>query len=92
MNSIGKLSKRVFKSVYRSHQLHVSATLNGSRFYPINDDVFGLNEDQKQLRQSVFNFCQAELAPYANEIDKNNGWAENRVCNRRRIDYKGSYM
>jgi len=38
--------------------------------YPIDDRVNGLNEDQIQLRESVFSFCQKELAPFADQIDK----------------------
>ncbi|CAG9799949.1 unnamed protein product [Chironomus riparius] len=40
--------------------------------YPIDDAFFGLTEDQSALRQTVFNFAQKELAPFAQEIDKNN--------------------
>jgi len=40
--------------------------------YPIDDVMFGLNEEQTALRQTVFNFAQKELAPFAYEIDKNN--------------------
>lgn len=29
-----------------------------------------------QLREAAFNFAQKELAPFAQDIDKNNGWAE----------------
>lgn len=87
MNSIGRAS-RLLRSLSNSlvsaspnsrQTLHASAALRGSAFYPVNDDVFGLNEDQKQLRQSVFHFCQTELAPFASDIDKNNGWPETRV-------------
>ena len=28
---------------------HTTSILNGTQHYPINDDVFGLNEDQKQV-------------------------------------------
>lgn len=38
--------------------------------YPINDAMFGLNEEQQKLREIAFNFFQKELAPYAKEIDK----------------------
>lgn len=38
--------------------------------YPIDDRVNGLTEDQIQLRETVFNFCQKELAPFADQIDK----------------------
>lgn len=47
-------------------------------YYPINDDMFGLNEEQKQLRQTVFQFAQEKLAPKAAEIDKNNVFPEMR--------------
>lgn len=61
--------------------------------YPINEDLFGTNEDQRQvfdihyevviaielirnpslqLRSTVFDFFQKELAPFAQEIDKTN--------------------
>ncbi|CAD5205993.1 unnamed protein product [Bursaphelenchus okinawaensis] len=36
----------------------------------INDDLHGLNEEQKLLRHSVHKFLQKELAPYAKEIDE----------------------
>merc|ERR1712079_434903 len=38
--------------------------------YPVDDRVNGLTEDQKQLRETIFNFCQKELAPHADAIDK----------------------
>lgn len=55
---------------------HCSSSLKSSKFYPINDDVFCLTEEQKQLRQTVFNFAQQELAPKANEIDKLNDFKD----------------
>ena len=44
----------------------------------INDDLFALTEDQKDFRQTVHDFCAKELAPYADQIDKDNGWSEMR--------------
>jgi len=49
-----------------------------TQYYPIDENVFGLTEDQQQLRQTVFNFAQKELAPFANQIDKDNGWKDQR--------------
>lgn len=43
-----------------------------SQYYPINEGIFGLTESQIQLRSTIFNFAQKELAPYAEEIDKQN--------------------
>ncbi len=40
--------------------------------YPVDDDLFGLNEEEKQLRSTVFDFCQKEIAPIAHQIDKEN--------------------
>ena len=40
----------------------------------VDDNLFGLNEDQQNFRQVVYDFCQKELAPYAAQIDKDNGW------------------
>lgn len=45
-----------------------------SRFlshYPINDQIYGLDEDKQKLRETAFNFFQKELAPFAKDIDKN---------------------
>ena len=46
--------------------------------YPIDDVMFGLSEDQRALRETVFTFCQKELAPHADAIDKENNFAEMR--------------
>ncbi|CAF3871546.1 unnamed protein product [Rotaria magnacalcarata] len=43
---------------------------SSTQYYPINDDIYGLTDDQKQLRETVFNFAQKELAPHANAIDR----------------------
>ncbi|XP_045515735.1 isovaleryl-CoA dehydrogenase, mitochondrial [Pieris brassicae] len=47
--------------------------------YPIDEHIFGLSDEQKQLRQVVFDFAQKELAPQAAEIDKENNFKELRV-------------
>lgn len=46
-----------------------------SAYYPINNDLFGLSDEQKQLREAVFQFAQKELAPKAKEIDHNNNFS-----------------
>ncbi|CAG9828619.1 unnamed protein product [Diabrotica balteata] len=50
---------------------HVSSR-SVSQYYPIDEHIFGLSDEQIQLRETVFNFAQKELAPVANEIDKKN--------------------
>lgn len=39
--------------------------------YPVNDQIFGLDEEKQKLRETAFNFFQKELAPFAKDIDKN---------------------
>ncbi|XP_057655814.1 isovaleryl-CoA dehydrogenase, mitochondrial [Diorhabda carinulata] len=45
-----------------------------SQYYPIDEHIFGLSDEQIQLRDTIFNFAQKELAPIANEIDKKNNF------------------
>ncbi|XP_076074035.1 isovaleryl-CoA dehydrogenase, mitochondrial-like isoform X2 [Mytilus galloprovincialis] len=63
------LLKRVLNTP--KHKFNIKSSKCCS-YYPVNDSLFGLTEEQKQLRQSVFQFCQKELAPKAQEIDHNN--------------------
>jgi len=58
------------------HQGQIAATVQSrhSSHFPIDDSLYNLTSDQKQLRESIFQFCQKELAPYADEIDKTNGF------------------
>ncbi|KAL4240073.1 hypothetical protein ACF0H5_000867 [Mactra antiquata] len=46
--------------------------------FPIDDDTLGLTDEQKQLRETVFQFSQKELAPFADEIDKTNSFPQMR--------------
>jgi len=46
--------------------------------YPVDDTVNGISDEQKQLRETVFNFCQKELAPHADAIDKANTFTQMR--------------
>ena len=34
---------------FNKNLFHTSLSVNGTQYYPINDEVFGLNEDQKQV-------------------------------------------
>ncbi|XP_076317798.1 isovaleryl-CoA dehydrogenase, mitochondrial isoform X2 [Tachypleus tridentatus] len=49
-----------------------------STYYPTDDTMFGLTDEQQQLRQTVFQFAQKELAPFAQDIDKNNSFPKMR--------------
>ncbi|KAG8037845.1 hypothetical protein G9C98_006056 [Cotesia typhae] len=57
---------------------------SASQYYPIDEHIFGLNDQQKELRTVVFNFAQKELAPKAAQIDKTNNFDDLRVS--------GSYL
>jgi len=66
------------RSVLRT-SLFRNSLLQASRFLSprslsthVDDHVTGITEQQKQLREAVNNFCQKELGPYADQIDKDN--------------------
>ena len=45
--------------------------------FDIDDNVFGLTDDEKQFRRMVFQFAQKELSPQKTyEIDKTNSFPE----------------
>ena len=46
--------------------------------YPIDDNISGFDDDRRQLRETLFNFCQKELAPVADQIDRSNNFPEMR--------------
>lgn len=48
----------------------------GLAYYPVNDQIFGLDEEKQKLRETAFNFFQKELAPFAKEIDKNDDFPD----------------
>ncbi|XP_048761927.2 isovaleryl-CoA dehydrogenase, mitochondrial-like isoform X3 [Ostrea edulis] len=66
-NFISLVSKPLFRS-----KTSLLLTSRCCSYFPVNDALFGLTQEQKQLRQTVFQFCQKELAPKADEIDKTN--------------------
>ncbi|XP_005092564.1 isovaleryl-CoA dehydrogenase, mitochondrial isoform X1 [Aplysia californica] len=48
----------------------------GSSYFPIDDSLYNLTDDQKQLRETIFQFAQKELAPKAEQIDKENDFKD----------------
>ncbi|XP_076459320.1 isovaleryl-CoA dehydrogenase, mitochondrial-like [Babylonia areolata] len=65
---------RCVKAVLSKHVLR-NVPVRSSSYYPIDDELFDLTDEQRHLRESVFQFCQKELAPKADEIDKTNTFA-----------------
>ncbi|XP_029159575.1 isovaleryl-CoA dehydrogenase, mitochondrial isoform X2 [Nylanderia fulva] len=50
-----------------------------SSYCKIDESIFGLSNEQRELRSLVFNFAQKNLAPKAAEIDKKNNFDELRT-------------
>lgn len=56
-------------------RLAAPAALRPARaFSRYTDTVTNLTETQEELRDSIYRFTVEELGPYAQEIDKNNGF------------------
>ncbi|KAL8601523.1 hypothetical protein ACOMHN_000465 [Nucella lapillus] len=66
---------RCAKALLSKHVLQ-KVPVRSCSYFPINDNLYNLTDEQKQLRESVFQFCQKELAPKADEIDKTNTFAD----------------
>ncbi|XP_023320159.1 isovaleryl-CoA dehydrogenase, mitochondrial isoform X1 [Eurytemora carolleeae] len=67
MSVICRAAQAVVKS---GRNLNLWSNSRSLSHYPIDDRVNGLTSEQIQLRETVFNFCQKELAPFADQIDK----------------------
>merc|ERR1719507_1450726 len=39
---------------------------------PVDDELYGLDDEEKQLRRTMFDFCQKEIDPIAQQIDREN--------------------
>jgi len=70
--SVHKLFRPTCKLLRASKQISCRTLTH----YPIDDVIFGLTDDERQLREMAFNFCQKELAPLADKIDKTNDFPE----------------
>uniref|UniRef100_R4FP64 Isovaleryl-CoA dehydrogenase, mitochondrial n=1 Tax=Rhodnius prolixus TaxID=13249 RepID=R4FP64_RHOPR len=67
-----------FRLLKKCLNLQKVSSLCMSQYLPINDLLYGLTSEQQQLRDSVFNYTQKELAPKAEEIDKTDNFKEMR--------------
>ena len=66
LKNLNKFNKNLF---------HTSLSVNGTQYYPINDEVFGLNEDQKQVYMILLNhFLNSKIivATYIKESQQQN--------------------
>ncbi|XP_059476058.1 isovaleryl-CoA dehydrogenase, mitochondrial [Neocloeon triangulifer] len=79
MSAIRLLSRKCPHTLLRCNVIpgvSVLQSRKSSQYFPIDEKIFGLTEEQQQLRQTVFNFVQKELAPKAAEIDRTNNFPE----------------
>ncbi|KAF5288845.1 hypothetical protein FQA39_LY03724 [Lamprigera yunnana] len=53
---------------------HISSCRYLSKHYAVDDVIYGLTNEEIQLRNTMFDFVQKELAPKAQEIDKTNNF------------------
>ncbi|XP_076685005.1 isovaleryl-CoA dehydrogenase, mitochondrial [Andrena cerasifolii] len=72
MHYVGKVTRPLVQNFSKA-SVNFCAR-QSSQYYKIDDNISGLNDQQKELRQLVFNFAQKELAPKANEIDRTNNF------------------
>ncbi|KAF5299381.1 hypothetical protein FQR65_LT09422 [Abscondita terminalis] len=63
-----------FPILNRVQKLNTNKSRFLSQYYPVDDVITGLTEEQMQLRETIFNLAQKELAPKAQEIDKYNNF------------------
>ncbi|ALC43460.1 CG6638 [Drosophila busckii] len=64
------LAKSCNNLVQQSQRTATTTWTRTLAHYPVNDVMFGLDEEGQKLRETAFNFFQKELAPHAKEIDK----------------------
>jgi len=70
---MSNLPKSCFKLLSKQIKRPQMITSRSQSFYPVNDDLYGLTSDEKQMRETAFNFAQKEIAPLADRLDKENG-------------------
>ncbi|GIX76957.1 isovaleryl-CoA dehydrogenase, mitochondrial [Caerostris darwini] len=74
MNTIKFCSRIVENSSLR--RLYPAIGKRNLSHYPVDDNISGLNQEQQQLRETMFQFSQKELAPHAYDIDKKNSFPQ----------------
>ncbi|GFW23757.1 isovaleryl-CoA dehydrogenase, mitochondrial [Trichonephila clavipes] len=70
MNFLKSSSQFLLNSNFR--RLYPLLSKRNLSHYPVDDKISGLSQEQQQLRETVFQFCQKEIAPIAQEVDKSN--------------------
>ncbi|NP_001403149.1 isovaleryl-CoA dehydrogenase, mitochondrial isoform 3 [Mus musculus] len=70
--AIRLLGRRVSSWRLRPSPSPLAVPRRAHSILPVDDDINGLNEEQKQLRHTISKFLQENLAPKAQEIDQTN--------------------
>ena len=78
LRQISTAYRRYWSTIEKSSikSLSTSCCLRSLNHYPIDNQLYGLTDEQIQLRETVFNFCQKELEPHAYDIDKNDDFPQ----------------
>jgi isovaleryl-CoA dehydrogenase len=76
--AVRTLQAATIKTICKNSFRFIGANTRTLTHYPIDDNISGLDDDRRQLRETVFNFCQKELAPQAATIDRLNNFSDMR--------------
>ncbi|XP_055846699.1 isovaleryl-CoA dehydrogenase, mitochondrial [Episyrphus balteatus] len=77
--SAARASSQILNKLLSNNPIRGILSQRYMTHYPVNDQVYGLDEEKQKLRETAFNFFQKELAPFANEIDKNDNFKDLRA-------------
>ena len=68
------MALKLYRKSLRLVQSIAIQQLSYSMNVGVDDALFGLTDDEMQLRRNVHNFLQKELKPHVEKIDQRNGW------------------
>ena len=72
------MALKLYRKSLRLVQSIAIQQLSYSMNVGVDDALFGLTDDEMQLRRNVHNFLQKELKPHVEKIDQYNGWDDMR--------------
>ena len=72
------MALKLYRKSLRLVQSIAIQQLSYSMNVGVDDALFGLTDDEMQLRRNVHNFLQKELKPHVEKIDQHSGWDDMR--------------
>ena len=72
------MALKLYRKSLRQVQSIAMQQLSYSMNVGVDDALFGLTDDEMQLRRNVHNFLQKELKPHVEKIDQHSGWDDMR--------------